>query len=51
MIPGKSVLDLVIYFLLATVKRMAKQYISALKATMATLEFRLKSIDQTRNYL
>ena len=51
MIPGKTMLDLVIYFLLTTVKRMAKQYISALKANMASLEFRLKPIDQTRNYL
>ena len=51
MIPGKTMSDLIIYFLLTTVKRMAKQYINALKANTASLEFRLKSTDQTRNYL
>ena len=51
MIPGKTMSDLIIYFLLTTVKRMAKQYINALKANTASLEFRLKSTDLTRNYL
>ena len=37
-----------------TIKRAAKQYISILKINMleeASLEFRLRKIDQTRNYL
>ena len=34
-----------------TIKRMAKQYISILSLNMPSLEFRLKKIEETRNYL
>ena len=34
-----------------TVKKMTKQYISALRTNMSSLEFRLKKIDETRNVI
>ena len=34
-----------------TMKRMTKQYISALKTNMTSFDFRLKMIDETRNYI
>ena len=40
-----------IYFLQMSIKKMTKQYITILKINMLSLEFRIKKIDETRNYL
>ena len=51
---GKSLLDctkIVLDFLLMIIKRMTKWYISILRTNMSSLEFRLKKVDETSNYL
>ena len=38
------------YFFLMAIKRMAKLYISNIKTNMASLELRIKKIDETKSY-